>query len=72
VEPVWREPFGKKARPFTETLCTRYPTVPLLRENVTYIAVAIDQHPTAGRGMATGIELVDDLMLKRASRLDAD
>ncbi len=44
----------------------------MVRDDITYIAVAIDQHPTAGRGMATGIEIVDDLMLERASRRGTD
>ena len=39
-----------------------------VRDNLSYIAVAIDRHPTAGRGMTSGIRIVDDLMLKRAAR----
>lgn len=39
-----------------------------VRDNLSYIAVAIDRHPTAGRGMTSGIRVVDDLMLKRAAR----
>jgi len=39
-----------------------------VRENLTYIAVAIDQHPAAGRGLVTGIQIVDDLMLERAGQ----
>ena len=39
-----------------------------VRDNLSYIAVAIDHHPAAGRGMTTGIRTVDDLMLKRAAQ----
>ena len=38
----------------------------IVHDDVTYIAVAIDQHPAAGRGMEEGIRIVDDLMLERA------
>ncbi|MDA9982113.1 hypothetical protein N9H39_05130 [Gammaproteobacteria bacterium] len=39
-----------------------------VRDDLIYIAVAIDRHPTAGQRMISGIRIVDDLMLKRAVR----
>ena len=39
-----------------------------VRDNLVYIAVAIDHAPSAGRGMTSGIRVVDDLMLERATR----
>jgi beta-lactamase class A len=44
----------------------------IVREDLTYIAVVIDRHPEAGRSMATGIKIVDDLMLERAARRKPD
>jgi beta-lactamase class A len=39
-----------------------------VRDNLAYIAVAIDRHPIAGREMVSGIRIVDKLMLERAER----
>ena len=39
-----------------------------VRDNLAYIAVAIDRHPIAGREMVSGIRIVDKLMLERAQR----
>ena len=39
-----------------------------VRDNLSYIAVAIDHQRTAGEGMISGIRIVDDLMLERAAR----
>ena len=39
-----------------------------VRENLRYIAIAIDRHPAAGLRMTSGIRIVDDLMLKRTAK----
>jgi len=43
-----------------------------VRDNVTYIAVAIIQNYPAGDDMVTGIRFVDDLMLERTTRHKSD
>ena len=38
------------------------------RDDLAYIAVAIDQHPEAGRAIVLSIKAIDDVMLERSLR----
>ena len=44
----------------------------VVRDNLVYIAVYIDNNPDAGRGAVDGIKIVDDVMLAHANRKRKD
>jgi len=42
----------------------------IVHENVVYIIAYIDKHPEAGQGAVTGIQIIDEMMLKRSQEIE--